>query len=180
MIYKTRSHLLQQGRCKRGDNVKTEVLFCYLSPESVVPRDHPLRPIRKMVDQALEELSPVFEKMYSHTGRPSISPEKLLKGLLLQSLYSIKSVRLLMEQIGYNILFRWFLGLDLDAKIWDHSVFSQNQDRLIESDIARKFFERTQKQAEDAKLLSNEHFTVDGTLIEALSSQSRNVLLLPK
>lgn len=154
----------------RGDDVKTEAMFCYLSPESVVPDDHPLRSIRKMVDQALEELSPVFEKMYSHTGRPSIPPEKLLKGLLLQSLYSIKSVRLLMEQIGYNILFRWFLGLDLDAKVWDHSVFSQNQDRLIESDIARKFFERIQKQAEDANLLSNEHFTVDGTLIEACAS----------
>lgn len=154
----------------RGDNVKTEAMFCYLSPESVVPQDHPLRLIRKMVDQALEELSPVFEKMYSHTGRPSIPPEKLLKGLLLQSLYSIKSVRLLMEQIGYNILFRWFLGLDLDSKVWDHSVFSQNQDRLIESDMARKFFKRIQKQAEDANLLSNEHFTVDGTLIEACAS----------
>jgi transposase len=154
----------------RGNDLQTEAMFNYLSPESVVPQDHPLRPIRKMVDQALEELSPVFEKMYSHTGRPSIPPEKLLKGLLLQSLYSIKSVRLLMEQIGYNILFRWFLGLDLDAKVWDHSVFSQNQDRLIESDIAKKFFERIQKQAETANLLSNEHFTVDGTLIEACAS----------
>jgi len=154
----------------RGSDTQTEAMFCYLSPESVVPQDHPLRPIRKMVDQALEELFPVFEEMYSHTGRPSVPPEKLLKGLLLQSLYSVRSVRLLMEQIGYNILFRWFLGLDLDAKVWDHSVFSQNQDRLIDSDIARKFLELIQKQAEAAGLLSNEHFTVDGTLIEACAS----------
>lgn len=154
----------------RGDDTKTEAMFYYLSPESVVPQDHPLRSIRTMVDQALAELSPEFDKMYSRIGRPSIPPEKLLKGLLLQTLFSIRSVRLLMQEIGYNILYKWFLGLAMDDKIWDHSTFSQNQDRLIDTDIARKFLERIQAQAEGANLLSKEHFSVDGTLIEAWAS----------
>ena len=154
----------------RGNNEETEAMFCYLSPESVVPKEHPLRSIRKMVDEALREMSPIFEKIYSHTGRPSIPPEKLLKALLLQALYSIKSVRLLMEQLGYNILFRWFVGLSLDAKVWDHSVFSQNQERLISSDIAKEFLTMILKQANESELLSTEHFTVDGTLIEAWAS----------
>jgi transposase len=154
----------------RGDDEKTDAMFCYTSPESVVPQDHPLRPIRKMVDQALQELSPEFDKMYSRIGRPSVPPEKLLKGLLLQSLYSIRSVRQLTEQIGYNILFRWFLGLAIDDRVWDHSTFAQNQDRLIETDIARKFIERISVQAEKAGLMSPEHFSVDGTLIEAWAS----------
>ncbi len=153
----------------RGNDQKSEGMFCYISAETVVPRDHPLRTIRTMADKALEDMTSVFEKMYSHTGRPSIAPEKLMKGLLLQTLYSIKSVRLLMEQLGYNILFKWFVGLGIDEKVWDHSVFSQNQDRLISSDIA-KFLENIQQQAGKAGLLSNEHFTVDGTLIEAWAS----------
>lgn len=154
----------------RGDDKKSEGMFCYVSAESVVPEDHPLRPIRTMAEKALQEMSSAFEKMYSHTGRPSIAPEKLMKGLLLQTLYSIKSVRLLMEQLGYNILFKWFVGLGIDEKVWDHSVFSQNQDRLITSDIAKAFLEKIQQQAGKAGLLSNEHFTVDGTLIEAWAS----------
>jgi transposase len=154
----------------RGDDTKTEAMFYYLSPEKMVPQDHPLRPIRKMVDQALTELSPEFDKMYSRIGRPSVPPEKLLKGLLLQTLFSIRSVRQLMDQIGYNVLYKWFLGLAMDDKVWDHSTFSQNQDRLIHTDIARKFIERIQAQAEKANLISKEHFSVDGTLIEAWAS----------
>jgi transposase len=154
----------------RGDDIKTEAMFYYLSPESMVPQEHPIRPIRKMVDQALQELSPEFDKMYSRIGRPSIPPEKLLKGLLLQTLFSIRSVRQLMDQVRYNILFKWFLGLAMDDKVWDHSTFSQNQDRLIDTDIALKFMERIQAQAEKAGLISKEHFSVDGTLIEAWAS----------
>jgi len=160
----------EQANYMRGDDKKSEGMFCYISAESVVPQDHPLRPIRAISDKALEDMTSAFEKMYSHTGRPSIAPEKLMKGLLLQTLYSIKSVRLLMEQLGYNILFKWFVGLGIDEKVWDHSVFSQNQDRLISSDIAKAFLEKIQQQAGKAGLLSSEHFTVDGTLIEAWAS----------
>jgi len=154
----------------RGSDVKMESFFCYLSSESVLPQVHPLRPIRAMVDRALAELSPEFDKMYAITGRPSIPPEKLLKGLLLQTFYSVRSIRLLMEQVGYNILFRWFLGLSLDDAVWDHSTFSQNQDRLITCDVAQKFLRSILDQAKEAGLLFSEHFTVDGTLIEACAS----------
>jgi transposase len=154
----------------RGNDNSTEAMFVFLSPESFVPQNHPLRPIRKMVDQALAELHCEFEAMYSHTGRPSIPPEKLLKGLLLQAFYTIRSNRLLCEQIGYNVLFRWFLGLSLDADIWDHSSFSTNQQRLIDTDVARKFLAKIVEQARTKKLLSDEHFSVDGTLIEAWAS----------
>lgn len=154
----------------RGNNNSTESMFVFLSPESFIPQNHPLRPIRKMVDQALAELHFEFETMYSHTGRPSIPPEKLLKGLLLQAFYTIRSNRLLCEQIGYNVLFRWFLGLSLDAEIWDHSSFSTNQRRLIDTDVARKFLAKIVEQARAKKLLSDEHFSVDGTLIEAWAS----------
>jgi len=154
----------------RGDDTKTEAMFYYLSPESMIPQDHPIRPLRIMVDQALAELSPEFDKMYSRIGRPSVPPEKLLKGLLLQTLFTIRSVRQLMDQVKYNILFKWFLGLAMDDKVWDHSTFSQNQDRLIDTDIALKFLERIQAQAEKAGLISKEHFSVDGTLIEAWAS----------
>ena len=123
-----------------------------------------------MVDAALVELDSEFQSMYSRIGRPSIAPEKLLKGLLLQAFYSIRSNRLLVEQIGYNVLFRWFLGLSLDEKVWDHSVFSVNQKRLIETDIARKFLAKVAEQARRNSLLSDEHFSVDGTLIEAWAS----------
>ncbi|MDA8171404.1 MAG: IS5 family transposase [Nitrospiraceae bacterium] len=154
----------------RGGDKKMEGIFCYLSAESVVPTDHPLRPIRKMAEEALQQLSSSFEKMYSHTGRPSIAPEKLMKALLLQTLYSVKSVRMLMEQLGYNILFKWFVGLAIDDKVWDHSTFSQNQERFINSDIAKAFLEKIQEQAGKAGLLSSEHFSIDGTLIEAWAS----------
>lgn len=154
----------------RGNDDRNDAMFIYTSPESFVPKDHPLRPIRTMVDDALTRLSQDFSKMYSHTGRPSIAPERLLKALLLQALYSIRSNRLLVEQIGYSILFRWFIGMGLDERVWDHSTFSQNQQRLIGSDVATKFFQAVQQQAKKAGLLSDEHFTVDGTLLEAWAS----------
>jgi transposase len=154
----------------RGDDVQQEAMFSYLSPEARVPRDHPLRPIRDMVNKALAELSGEFQAMYSREGRPSIPPEKLLRTLLLQVLYTIRSVRLLMEQLDYNLLFRWFVGLSMDDKVWDHSVFSKNQERFLDSDLAAAFFARILEQAKTAKLLSDEHFTVDGTLIEAWAS----------
>ncbi len=153
----------------RGGDKKMEGMFCYLSAESVVPADHPLRPIRKMAEDALQQMTSSFEKMYSHTGRPSIAPEKLMKALLLQTLYSVKSVRMLMEQLGYNILFKWFVGLAIDDKVWDHSTFSQNQERFINSDIAKAFLGKIQEQAGKADLLSNEHFAVDGTLVHTRS-----------
>jgi len=155
----------------RGPDTQQSAMFSYLSPETRVPAEHPLRRIRGMVDRALKALSPVFEKMYSDLGRPSIAPEKLLRALLLQVLYSIRSERLLMEQLAYNLLFRWFIGLDMDEPVWVPTVFSKNRDRLLEGDIAEQFFAQVLEQARDAKLLSDEHFSVDGTLIEAWASQ---------
>lgn len=154
----------------RGKDVQQQAMFSYLSPEARVPKDHPLRPIRDMVNQALAELSGEFQAMYSREGRRSIPPEKLLRALLLQILYTIRSERLLMEQLEYNLLFRWFVGLSMDDQVWDHSVFSKNQERFLGSDLAAAFFARIQKQAAAAGLLSDEHFTVDGTLIEAWAS----------
>lgn len=154
----------------RGFEQQSDALFVYLSPESFVPKDHPLRPIRLMVDKALENMSPVFNQMYSHTGRPSIPPERLLKAMLLQVLYSIPSNVKLVEQIHFNILFRWFLGLGLDEPIWDNSSFSTNQERLIETDVATRFLAEVLEQAKRSKLLSKDHFSVDGTLIQAWAS----------
>ena len=154
----------------RGDDLQQQAMFSYISPEARVPKDHPLRPIQIMVDNALFDLAPLFKEMYSHTGRPSIPPEQILRALLLQVLYSIRSERMLVEQLEYNLLFRWFVGLSMDDKVWDHSVFSKNRDRLIQHDVATLFFETIRRQAERADLLSNEHFTVDGTLIEAWAS----------
>ena len=154
----------------RGTDPRQEGMFSYVSPEARVPKDHPLRPIREMVNRALEELSGEFEAMYSHTGRPSIAPEQLLRALLLQVLYSIRSERLLVEQLDYNLLFRWFVGLSMDEAMWDHSTFTKNRERLIGSDIAREFFAKVLVQARDARLLSDEHFSVDGTLLEAWAS----------
>ncbi len=154
----------------RGNDMQQQAMFSYLSPEARVPSDHPLRPIRDMVNQALAELSGEFQAMYSRQGRPSIPPEKLLRALLLQILYTIRSARLLMEQLDYNLLFRWFVGLSMDDKVWDHSVFAKNQERFLDSDLAAAFFARILEQAAAAKLLSDEHFTVDGTLIEAWAS----------
>ncbi len=154
----------------RGDDIQQESMFSYLSPEARVPKDHPLRPLRRMVNQALSELTHAFQAMYSSEGRPSIPPEKLLRALLLQVLYTVRSERLLMEQLDYNLLFRWFVGLSMDDAVWDHSVFSKNRERLIASDVAAAFFARIMEQAAAAGLLSDEHFTVDGTLIEAWAS----------
>jgi len=155
----------------RGEDMKQGGLFSYLSPEARVPASHPLRPIRRSVDTALAALSPQRETLYAHTGRPSIAPEKLLRALLLQVLYSIRSERLLMEQLDYNLLFRWFVGLDLDAPVWDVTVFTKNRDRLLAGDVATAFFEQVLAQAKAQRLLSDEHFTVDGTLIEAWAGQ---------
>lgn len=145
-------------------------MFSYLAPEERVPEDHPLRPIRQMVDVTLKALSPSFDEMYSAFGRPSIAPEKLLKALLLQVLYTVRSERMLMEQLGYNLLFRWFVGLNMDEPVWVPTVFTKNRDRLLEGDVAEKFFAQVLDQARNADLLSDEHFSVDGTLIEAWAS----------
>jgi transposase len=151
----------------RGDDRHPDAMFSYVAPERRVPTDHPLRAIRTMVDTALRELSAEFERLYSKTGRPSIPPEKLLRALLLQMLYSVRSERQLMEQLDYNLLFRWFVGLSMDDPVWDPTVFTKNRERLLRGDIARAFFERVLAQAQGRHLLSGEHFTVDGTLIEA-------------
>ena len=155
----------------RGEDRQQDHLFSYVSPERRVPPDHPLRPIRVMADAALERLSPSFAALYSHTGRPSIAPEKLLRALLLQILYSVRSEALLMEQLDYNLLFRWFVGLSTDDPVWDATTFTKNRDRLLAGGIAREFFTAIQDQARAAGLLSDEHFTVDGTLLEAWASQ---------
>jgi len=155
----------------RGHDAQQAGLFSYLSPEERVPATHPLRPIRQYVDTALTALSPQLAKLYAHTGRPSIAPEKLLRALLLQVLYSLRSERLLMEELQYNLLFRWFVGLDLDAPVWDVTVFTKNRDRLLAGEVATAFFEQVLAQAKAHRLLSDEHFTVDGTLIEAWAGQ---------
>jgi transposase len=144
-------------------------MFSYLSPEKRVPGDHPLRQIRALVDQVLKEMSPQFGKLYSDIGRPSIAPERLLRALLLQIFYSIRSERLLMEQLDYNLLFRWFVGMSMDEDVWVPTVFTKNRDRLLKHSVAQSFFQRVLKLAQ--KFLSDEHFTVDGTLIEAWASQ---------
>jgi transposase len=155
----------------RGNDYQQSSAFSYLSPEERVPATHPLRPIREMIDMALAELSPVFDEIYSSTGRPSVAPEKLLRALLLQVLYSVRSERMLMEQLQYNLLFRWFVGLDMDEEVWVATVYSKNRDRLLEGDIAQALFQEVLGQARAADLLSDEHFSVDGTLIEAWASQ---------
>ena len=155
----------------RGPDTQQSSMFSYLSPEQRVPADHPLRPIRGMVDEVLKGLSSAFARLYSSFGRPSIPPEKLLRALLLQILYTVRSERLLMEQLQYNLLFRWFVGLNMDEPVWVPTVFSKNRDRLLEGDIAEKFFALVLEQAQAAELLSDEHFSVDGTLIEAWASQ---------
>jgi transposase len=144
-------------------------MFSYVSPEDRVPSDHPLRAIRQLVDAILTEMSREFDKLYADVGRPSIPPERLLRAQLLQIFYSIRSERLLMEQLDYNILFRWFVGMDLDEPVWVPTVFTKNRDRLLTQEIARSFFRRVVERA--AGFMSDEHFTVDGTLIEAWASQ---------
>lgn len=155
----------------RGHDEHQESMFSYISPERRIPSDHPLRRLRAMVDAALEEMSPQFARLYSRYGRPSIAPEKLLRALLLQVLYSVRSERLLMEQLGYNLLFRWFVGLSMDDGVWDVTVFTKNRERLLEGEIAEAFFEQVMAQARAKELLSDEHFTVDGTLVQAWAGQ---------
>lgn len=154
----------------RGAQEQQGQLFSYVSMEDRVPVDHPLRRIKTLVEPLLTELSPVFDGLYAKTGRPSIPPEHLIKASLLQMLYSVRSERLVVEQINYNLLFRWFIGLTMDASVWDHSVFTKNRDRLLEGDIARKLLDRVVGLAAEHGLLSDEHFSVDGTLLEAWAS----------
>ncbi len=151
----------------RGQDTQQAVMFSYVSLEERIPADHPLRAIRAMADGALRALSPLFAKLYAPTGRDSIPPERLLRALLLQVLYTIRSERQLMEQIHYNLLYRWFVNLNIDDVMWDVTVFTKNRDRLLEGDVAQAFFEQVLAQARAGHLLSDEHFTVDGTLIEA-------------
>ena len=151
----------------RGPDHQQSAMFSYLSPEQRVPADHPLRAVRQMADTILAQLSQLFSKMYSDIGRRSIPPEKLLRALLLQVLYTVRSERMLMEQLEYNLLFRWFVGLNMDEPVWDVTVFTKNRERLLKADIAKKFFELVLQQAQALDLMSDEHFTVDGTLLEA-------------
>ena len=148
----------------RGDDEQTSHMFSYVSPEQRVPADHPLRAIRALTDEALCSLSRRFAGLYSQTGRPSIPPEQLLRALLLQVLYTVRSERLLMEELNYNLLFRWFVGLNLDDPVWHPTTFTKNRDRLLAGDVAAAFFDAVAAQARQAGLLSDEHFTVDGTL----------------
>jgi len=154
----------------RGQDNQQSDMFSYLSPEQRVRPDHPLRAIRAMADLALWSMSSRFDEMYSQTGRPSIPPEKLLRAQLLQMLYSIRSERLLMEEIDYSVLFRWFVGMNMDEPVWDVTVFTKNRDRLLDGDVAREFLCEVVRQAQEKKLTSDEHFTVDGTLVEAWAS----------
>jgi len=154
----------------RGQDHQQSDMFSYLSPEQRVRPDHPLRAIRAMADLALWSMSVRFDEMYAKTGRPSIPPEKLLRAQLIQMLYSVRSERLLMEEIDYSVLFRWFVGMNLDEPVWDVTVFTKNRDRLLDGDVAREFLCEVVKQAKEKNLTSDEHFTVDGTLIEAWAS----------
>jgi transposase len=154
----------------RGADEQQSQIFSYLSPEARVRKDHPLRAVRVMVDEALAQLSGRFDAMYASVGRPSIAPEKLLRAQLLQLLYSIRSERLLMEEMDYNLLFRWFVGLNADDAVWDATVFTKNRDRLLQADVAKQFLAQVVAQAGARGLTSDEHFTVDGTLLEAWAS----------
>ena len=154
----------------RGEDERSGSLFSYVDLEARVGKDHPLRTIRGVVNEALASLSSEFSALYALMGRPSIPPEKLLRAMLLQAFYSIRSERLLMERLEYDLLFRWFAGIGVDDAVWDHSVFSKNRDRLLEGDIAAKFLAAVLAQAKVKKLLSSDHFSVDGTLIEAWAS----------
>lgn len=154
----------------RGPDERTGSMFSYVSLEDRIPPDHPLRVIRRITDRALDRLSPTFDSVYVKFGRPSVPPEQLLRALLLQVLYSIRSERLLMEQLDYNILFRWFVGLGLDEPVWDPTTFTKNRDRLLRGDVAAGFFDAVVLHADSKRLLSDEHFTVDGTQLEAWAS----------
>ena len=151
----------------RGDDQQQGAMYSYISPEQRVPQEHPLRAIREIVDAVLKEMSPEFARLYATNGRPSIAPEKLLRALLLQVVYTVRSERVLMAQLDYNLLFRWFVGLNMDEAVWVPTVFSKNRDRLLEGDIAAAFFEGVVEKIRAHGLLSDEHLTVDGTLLEA-------------
>ena len=153
----------------RGDDQQQSGMFSYVPLEDRVPQDHPLRVIRKTVDEILRSMAKEFEGMYAERGRPSVPPERLLRAVLLQIFYTVRSERLLMEQMNYNLLFRWFVGLEMDEPVWNHAVFSKNRERLLNQEVASEFFRRVLAQAKPH--LSDEHFTVDGTLIEAWASQ---------
>jgi transposase len=155
----------------RGNDEQQGAVFSYVSAEQRIAAEHPLRGIRAMTDAGLRELSPEFDSLYAAGGRPSIAPERLLRALLLQVLYSRRSERLLMEEMNYNLLFRWFVGLEMDDEVWDVTVFTKNRERLLAGEVAQKFFVAVLKQARGAGLLSDEHFTVDGTLLEAWASR---------
>lgn len=154
----------------RGADHQQSGIFSYISAEKRVPKDHPLRAIRTMVDVALDNMEPQFDAIYAKVGRPSIAPEKLLRALLLQVLYTVRSERMLMEQLDYNLLFRWFVGMNIDDPVWDVTVFTKNRERLLAAEIAKTLFAQVLEQARSGELLSAEHFTVDGTLIEAWAS----------
>jgi len=156
--------------CVRGEDVQQHAMYSYLSPEQRVPANHPLRAIREITDGVLKGLSRVFARRYALRGRPSIPPEKLLRALWLQILYTLRSERMLMEQLNYNLLFRWFVGLNMDEEVWDVTVFTKNRERLLKADVAQKFFQLVVKEAQARDLMSDEHFTVDGTLLEACAS----------
>src|SRR6266852_8044170 len=154
----------------RGYDRPQTTMLTLVNPEQRVPANHPIRLIKALAEVALKELSPLFEQMYSEVGRPSIPPERLLKASLLMALYTVRSERMLCEQLAYNLLFRWFLDMDVAEPSFDHSTFSRNRARLLEHDVAREFFTRVVAQAGSLQLLSDEHFTVDGTLVEAWAS----------
>src|SRR6204780_4357594 len=154
----------------RGEDEKQSAMFSYVSLERRIPTDHPLRSIRVMTDRALERMSGKFDELYSSTGRPSIAPERLIRGLLLQVLYSVRSERQLIEQLDYNLLFRWFVGLEMDDEVWDVTVFTKNRERLISGSVSQEFLQAVLVEAGEKQLLSEEHFTVDGTLIQAWAS----------
>ena len=154
----------------RGTDEQTASLFSYVNCEALVPAEHPLRLIRAVVDEALDVLSPEFDRLYARVGRPGIAPEKLLRALLLQAFYSVRSERQLMEQISYNLLFRWFVGLAMDAPVWDATTFSKNRDRLLDGDVAQRLLAAVIAQPRVRAFMSDEHFSVDGTLIQAWAS----------
>nr|BAL57126.1 transposase [uncultured prokaryote] len=154
----------------RGRDLRQDALFSYISPEARVPRDHPLRTVREITDRILRRLSPQLGRLYARTGRPSVPPEQLLRALLLQALYSIRSERLLVEALDYNLLFRWFVGLSLDDPVWDPTTFTKNRQRLLAGEVAQRFFQEVVSEARGLGLLSDEHFTVDSTLLEAWAS----------
>src|SRR6059058_1609049 len=154
----------------RGEQRGSEGLFSYIRLEERIAADHPLRAIRTLVSEALAGLSGRFDELYSHTGRPSIAPEYLLRATLLQAFFTVRSERQLMEQIDYNLLFRWFVGLSIDDAVWDASTFSKNRDRLLDADVAAKFLEAVLRHRQVKRFLSDDHFSVDGTLVEAWAS----------